>query len=95
VNRDVDRERPRVLSAELVTHHLGKEPPGGADLGYLLEDVHSAVHEDGDARRKLIDLMTARDQPASHLPDLDETERHFLNRVEPSVGDVVRVLDKW
>ena len=59
VRRDDRRMRTRILRAELLAHHPGKEPPCRADLGDLLEEVHAAVHENGDPASEGVDVNSA------------------------------------
>jgi hypothetical protein len=94
VGGDVHGQRAGILGAELVAHHAGEEPARGSNLGDLLEEVDSAVHQNRDAGAEGIDRDAPLQQGAHDAADLDEPERHLLRRVEAPVADVVGVFEE-
>ena len=94
VDRDVRGPRSRIRRAEFLAHHAGEQPASRPDLRDLLEQVHAAVDQDGDPGSERVDWQAARQQPTAYLPDFQQAQAHLLHRVQPAVGDVVRVLEE-
>ena len=51
---EAERERLRVRGAEAVAHQRRPQPPRGAELRHLLEEVVVRVEEEGEARAELV-----------------------------------------
>lgn len=49
------------LGTQLVSHHVGPQPPGCSHLGYLHVQVHTNAPEEGEARGKLVNVNTSSD----------------------------------
>ena len=86
---EADRLRLRVLGAEALAHDPRPHPPGGAELGHLLEDVVVAVEEEGQPRAELVDLQAGVDR-GLHVGDrVGEREADLLDRRAALLAHVV------
>ena len=52
----------RALRTEALGHDVSPHPPGGAELGHLLEDVVVAVEEEGQARSEVVHVEPLLDR---------------------------------
>ena len=81
--------RPFLLRAELVAHHLGPDPAGGAELRDLLEEVVVRVEEEREPRSELIHVETALLRLRHVRAPVREGERELLDRGGAGLPDVI------
>src|SRR6266540_1216917 len=81
--------RPRILRAERIAHLPRPDPPGGAVLCELLEEVVVRVEEERQARREVVDREAAVDSPPDVLHAVREGEGELLRRGGARLADVV------
>ena len=74
--------RRRVGDAEFVPHEGGPHPPGGPELGDLLEEVGVGVEEERDLRQRRF----RRQAPAEQLPGGGPTMRQRERQLQRRVG---------
>ena len=79
----------RVAGAEAVAQLARPDPPGGAVLRDLLEEVEVGVEEEGQARREVVDVEPALDRPLDVGEAVREREGELLRRGRAGLADVV------
>ena len=86
---EAQHHRLRVLRAELVPHHRRPDPPGGPELGHLLQQRGAGDEEEGQPRRDVVDGQPGG-QRRLHVGDaVGEGERDLLRGRRPRLGHVV------
>ena len=65
------------------------EPPRGAKLGDLFQQIVMRVEEERDARRKLIDLQAGFESSLDISNGIGEGKGQFLDRRRPGLSDVI------
>ncbi len=86
---EAERERLRVRRAEAVAHQRRPEPPGGAELRHLLEEVVVGVEEEGEARAELVRREARLDRCGAVGDPVRERERELLDGRRAGLSDVV------
>ena len=81
--------RARIGGAVTVAHQPGPEPPRGAELGDLLEEVVVGVEEEREARAERVDVEARRQARLDVGAGVGQRERHFLDRGRAGLTDVV------
>ena len=80
---------PLVLGLEPLGHDPGPHPPGGAELGHLLEQVVVRVPEEAEPGREVVHAQ-ARGQRRLHVGDaVGQGEGDLLDRRRAGLTDVV------
>jgi hypothetical protein len=77
---------PRV---ELLAHHAGPDPPGGAELRDLLEQRRPGDEEEGQPRGDVVNGQAGRLRGADVLDRVGERERDLLRGGRSRLGHVV------
>ncbi len=86
---EAERERPRVRRAEPLSHDLGPEAPGRAELCDLLEEVVVGIEEEGEALAEVVGRQPRVDRRLRVGDPVGEGERELLRRRRPRLADVV------
>src|SRR4051794_36243041 len=81
--------RARVARAEGVAHLARPDPPGGAQLRDLLEEVDVRVEEEAQARGEVVDVEAAVDRLLHVREPVLERERELLRGRRARLADVV------
>jgi len=84
-----EHHRPRVLRTEPLAHDPCPEPTRGAELRHLLEEVHVAGEEEGQARGEVIDAQAGVDRRLHVRDAVREGECDLLCRRRPRLAHVV------
>ena len=86
---EAERERLRVRGAEAVAHQRRPQPPRGAELRHLLEEVVVRVEEEGEARAELVRRKARLDGRRAVGDPVRERERELLDGRRAGLADVV------
>ncbi len=81
--------RPWVRRTEAITHELRPEPPGGAELRHLLEEVVVRVEEEGQPRAEVVHRQPRCDRCFAVGDPVCEGERELLGRRRAGFANVV------
>ena len=79
----------RVLGAEVVAHHPGPDPPGGAELGDLLEQGRPGDEEERQPGGEVVDRQTGGLGGPDVLDRVGQGEGDLLRGRGPGLGHVV------
>ena len=86
---EAKRLRLRIGGAEAVAHDSGPHPPGGAELGHLLEEVVVRIEEEGEARAELVRRQPRVDGGLRVRDPVCQREGELLCRRRARLADVV------
>ena len=81
--------RALVLGAVALGHELPPDPPRGAELGDLLEEVVVRVEEEGQPRREVVDAQAALDRLLDVGHAVGDREGQLLDGGRARLADVV------
>ena len=86
---EAHQPRARVPRAVALAQLARPDPPRGAVLRDLLEEVEVRVEEEGQARREVVDVEAALDAGLDVREPVGERERQLLGRGRAGLADVV------
>src|SRR5688572_1184308 len=84
-----EHQRTRIASLETIPHDARPQPPGGAKLGDLLEQIVVRVEEERNARREIVDREAGCERGFDIGNSIGERECNFLYRSRSRFADVI------